>query len=171
MTLEQRLPAFLTRRVANFIGFGVCCTLIGYALYAQYVQLLEPCSLCLFQRFAIIGIGALFLLAALHDPKRLGARAYAVAMVIVAAAGVFTAGWHVWIQSQPPGSVPACGASLGYLFEIMSVVEVIKKVFSGAGECQQIDRLFGISWAWWGGLSILALGVWGATLNWCGRRR
>ena len=47
MTLEQRLPAFLTRRVANFIGCGVCCALIGYALYAQYVQLLEPCSLCL----------------------------------------------------------------------------------------------------------------------------
>jgi protein dithiol:quinone oxidoreductase len=160
------MPTYLTRRIANFAGFLSCAALIGYALYAQYVLLLEPCSLCLFQRFAVLGLGVVFLLAALHNPKQFGAHVYASLLVLVALCGVFIAGWHIWIQAQPPGSVPSCGASLGYLFEIMSVVDVIKKVFSGSGECQHVDTLLGISWPWWTAVAMTGLGAWGALTNW-----
>jgi disulfide bond formation protein DsbB len=166
MSFAQRLPAFLTRRVANLIGLAVCCSLIGYALFAQYVQLLEPCPLCLFQRFVIIGLAAVFLCAALHHPGRTGARVYSGLQVVVTLAGLAVAARHIWIQAQPPGSVESCGASVGYLMQIMSLFDVIRKVFSGSGECQQIDTLLGVSWAWWGGISVLALGAWGAFANW-----
>lgn len=49
------------------IAFG----LVGYALYLQHVQGLQPCPLCVLQRFAFVGIGVFSLLAALSSATRL----------------------------------------------------------------------------------------------------
>jgi disulfide bond formation protein DsbB len=158
---------FLTRRLANLTGFLACCALIAYALYLQYWQLLDPCPLCLFQRFAVIGMGLAFLLALLHNPKAAGARFYAGLIAVVAIGGIAIASRHIWIQMQPAGSVPSCGASLDYLFEIMSFFDVVKKVFSGSGECAKIDwQLLGLSMPWWTAFAMAALGAWGAITNW-----
>ncbi len=160
------MPIFMTRRLANFAGFLACGGLIGYALFAQYVQLLEPCPLCWFQRVAFLVLGIVFVLAALHNPKESGARVYAMLLAIAALIGIAIAARHIWIQSLPPGSVPACGASVGYLFEIMPAFDVLKKVFTGSGECQHIDTLFGVSWPWWTAVLMTMLGAWGAVTNW-----
>ena len=53
-----------------------------------------------------------FLIAALHPARRTGSIIYGVLIFLVAGATVWVAGRHVWIQSQPPGTVPACGAPL-----------------------------------------------------------
>ena len=164
------MPNFLTRRIANFAGFAICAALILYALYAQYVQLLDPCPLCTFQRFAFVGLGIAFLLAALHNPKNGGRKAYAVLLALVALIGIVIAGRHIWIQSLPLGAVPSCGAGLSYLFDIMPAFDVIKKVFLGSGECQHIDTLLGISWPWWTAMAMTGLGAWGVVTNWIGRR-
>lgn len=164
------MPKFLTRRFANLIGFLVCCALIAYALYAQYVLFLDPCPLCIFQRFAIVGLGLVFLLAALHNPQTRGAKIYAVLLGLVALIGILVAARHIWIQSLPPGAVPSCGAGLSYMFDIMPVFDVIKKVFLGSGECQHIDTLLGISWPWWTAMAMTGLGAWGTVTNWKGRR-
>ena len=160
------MPNFLTRRFANFLGFFACSALIGYAFFAQYVQLLEPCPLCWFQRIAFFVLGVVFLLAALHNPKSTGARVYSVLLAIAALIGIAIAARHIWIQSLPPGSVPSCGASVGYLLDIMPALDVIKKVFSGSGECQHIDALLGVSWPWWTAITMTLLGVWGTAMNW-----
>jgi disulfide bond formation protein DsbB len=156
-------------RIANLIGFVCCAGMIAYALFAQYVLLLDPCPLCLFQRFAVIGLGLVFLVATIHDPKSGGQRVYAVLLSIAALIGIGIAVQHLWIQAQPPGSVPSCGASLGYLFEIMSVVDVIKKVFSGSGECAKVDVMLGLSWPWWTIIAMTVLGTWGVVTNWLRR--
>ena len=39
---------------------------MGFALYSQHVLLLDPCPLCVLQRVAVIGLGVVFLIAALH---------------------------------------------------------------------------------------------------------
>src|SRR5262249_54053005 len=154
-----------TPRIANSIGFLACCGLIGYALYAQYVLYLEPCPLCLFQRFAIIGLGAVFLLAAIHNPSKTGARLYSALIAVAAGSGIAIAIRHLWIQSLPEGSVPSCGASLGYLFDIMSFMDVIKKVFSGSGECHKVDIFLGLSWPWWVIIAMVGLGSAGIAAN------
>lgn len=159
------------RRLGNFIGFLICAALLGYAFYTQYVQGLEPCPLCIFQRIATIAVGLLFLAAALHNPQRSGARVYAVLIVIAALAGMLISGRHIWIQSQPEGSVAACGASLDYLLDIMPVTEVITKVLTGSGECGKVDwTLLGLSMPWWVLISLAALGAWGAVVN-LGKKR
>src|SRR5690606_27527502 len=102
----------MPRRLANALGFVACAGLIAYALYAEHVLGLTPCPLCIFQRVAVIAVGVLFLLAALHNPGRTGARVYGVLTGLAALGGVAIAARHVWIQAQPPGTVAACGADL-----------------------------------------------------------
>jgi len=157
----------LNRRLANSVGALICVGLMGYALYAQHVLLLEPCPLCIFQRVAVIATGIVFLLAVLHNPGRVGARIYGSLIAVTALLGMAVAGKHIWIQAQPEGSVPSCGASLDYLMDIMPVVDVIKKVLFGAGECAKIDWLFlGLSMPWWVAIALGAVGVWGVFANW-----
>lgn len=154
------------RRLANGLGFLACAALMGYALYAQYVLGLEPCPLCIFQRVAVIVLGVLFLIAALHHPDRSGARVYGVLLAVAAIAGILVSSRHIWIQAQPPGTVAACGAGLDYMLDIMPVTDVITKVLTGSGECGKVDwRLLGLSMPWWVLISLAVLGAWAVIAN------
>ena len=153
----------ISRRAANALGFLACVLLMAYALYAQHVLGLEPCPLCIFQRVAVISVGVLFLIAALHDR---GARIYGVLLIVAILAGIAVSARHIWIQAQPPGTVAACGADLNYLLEIMPVTEVVTKVLTGSGECGKVDwRFLGLSMPWWVAFSLGALGVWAVVTN------
>lgn len=157
----------INRRLGNGLGFLACAILIGYALYAEHVLGLAPCPLCIFQRVAVIALGILFLIAALQNPGRTGARVYGVLGALVALAGIGMAARHIWIQAQPPGSVAACGADLNYLMEIMPLTDVVSKVLTGSGECGKVDwTLLGLSMPWWVAISLGALGLWAIATNW-----
>jgi protein dithiol:quinone oxidoreductase len=162
----------ITRRAGNALGFLACVALMAYALYAQHVLGLEPCPLCIFQRVAVMAIGVLFLIAALHGPAGRGAITYGVLIDLAALVGIGISARHIWIQAQPPGTVAACGADLDYLLEIMPVSQVINKVLTGSGECGKVDwSLLGLSMPWWVLIALVALSVWALLVNLCGRPR
>lgn len=165
------MPALTSTRLGNGLGFLACAALMAYALYAQHVLGLEPCPLCIFQRVAVISVGVLFLVAALHAPGAKGARVYGVLQLIAVLAGIAISSRHIWIQAQPPGTVAACGADLNYLLDIMPVTDVITKVLTGSGECGRVDwRLLGLSMPWWVLFSLVALGAWAALVNFRSRQ-
>jgi len=138
------------RRPAYVLGALVCAALIGYALYAQYVQGLEPCPLCVFQRVAVIGCGLVFTVAALHGPGRKGALGYALATLVIAGIGSMVAMRHLWLQSLPPSEVPVCGPGLNYMLETLPFTDVLSKVLQGSGECAAVDwRFLGLSLPGW----------------------
>jgi len=146
MTLD-RLPS---RRVVNFAGFAVCCGLMGFALFAQHVLLLDPCPLCVFQRVAVISIGIIFLVAALHNPHGAGRIVYGVLLALAAGGGAAVAGRHAWLQQLPPDQVPSCGPGLDYMLDTLPFTEVLSKVFRGSGECAEIVWQFlGLSMPGW----------------------
>ena len=156
----------ITRRLGNLLGFAFCAALMAYALYAQHALGLEPCPLCIFQRVAVITVGVLFLIAALHNPEEKGARIYGVLIIVAVIAGLLISGRHIWIQAQPPGTVAACGASLDYLLDIMPVTDVITKVLTGSGECGKVDWTFlGLSMPYWVLFSLLIAGAWAILTN------
>ena len=156
----------ISRRLGNALGFLACVCLMGYALYAQHVLHLEPCPLCIFQRVAVMSVGVLFLIAALHNPGRTGARVYGILQMLAVLAGTGVSARHIWIQAQPPGTVAACGADLNYLMEIMPLSDVINKVLTGSGECGKIDWQFlGLSMPWWVAISLVTLGAWATLVN------
>ena len=159
------------RRGLNFLGFAVCAALLGYAWYAQAVLHLEPCPLCIFQRVGVAAVAVLFLLAALHGPRRWGARIYGALLLAGALATMAVAARHLWIQHLPEGAVPACGATLSYMLEVFPVSDVIRKVLSGSGECARISWSFlGLSMPGWVLLAAAGLGAFGAYANVFSRR-
>jgi disulfide bond formation protein DsbB len=163
----------MSRRL-NLLGFIACVGMLGYAWYAQSVLGLEPCPLCIFQRIGIALMGVLFVLAALHNSKRWGGRIYAGLLVLAALATIGVAARHVWIQSQPAGSVPACGASLSYMMQIFSPGAVIRKVLTGSGECAKVTwRFLGLTMPAWVLIATVALGALAlyANVNFQDRRR
>jgi disulfide bond formation protein DsbB len=125
------------RRLGYLLGFLVCAGLMGWALWLQYGEGLEPCPLCVFQRIAVCAIGLVFLVALIHNPQRFGATVYAVLVLICAGTGAAFAVRQVWLQALPKDQVPACGMGISYMMETMPFADVLDKVFAGSGECAE----------------------------------
>lgn len=156
----------MTARRGNFLGFLACAGLLAYAYYAQFVMHLEPCPLCIFQRIGVFALGVVFLIAALHDPSTFGRRAYALLLSLAALATIGIALRHLYIQSLPPDSVPACGASLDFMLKVFSLSEVLVKVLTGSGECAKVTWQFlGLAMPAWVLISAAALGGFGLWVN------
>lgn len=118
-----------------FLGvFLACAGLMAFGLYLQHVQNLEPCPLCIFQRYAFVITGIIALLAALHGPGRIGRAVYGLLLVLAAAAGAGIAGRQTWLQHNPP-KVFDCGPDLGYMLDSFPLTQVLPKVFKGEGDC------------------------------------
>lgn len=159
--------ASLSRRWLNALGVAACAGMMAFALYAEHGLGLEPCPLCVFQRLAVIGIGAAFLLAAVHDPGRVGARIYGLLIAAVAGVGAAVAGRHVWLQNLPPDQVPECGPGLEYMMDVFPLLEALSMVFSGSGECAEVSwRLLGLSMPTWVLIGCVGLGLAGLAGNW-----
>lgn len=161
MALSYR--SLLSYRPVYLGGFACCAALMAYALYVQHVEWLDPCPLCVLQRIAFIGMGAIFLVGGLHNPGHSGRLFYAVVIDLIGSAGAGVAAWHIRLQNLPPNEVPDCGPGLEYMVDNLPLSEVLGKVFAGSGECATVDWQFlGLSMPWWTliwfvGLSVVAL--------------
>jgi len=156
----------MTSRQGNLLGFAACVGLLAYAYYAQMVLHLEPCPLCIFQRVGVFALGVVFLIAATHDPVGWGRRVYALLLAAAALSTVGVAVRHLYIQSLPEGSIPACGASLDFMLKVFSLSEVLVKVLTGSGECARVTWSFlGLAMPAWVLIAALALGAYGLWIN------
>jgi len=131
------------------LGLVICMGLMGYALYAQYVQLLNPCPLCIFQRIGVIGAGLGFLFGALLGPSRLGRLGMAMLVTLASLWGIGVAGRHLWIQALPADQVPSCGPGLGYLLDSFPWTQAFRMVLTGSGECAKIETVLGLPMPTW----------------------
>lgn len=145
------------------IGFLACVGMIAVALYAQHVMLLEPCPICIFQRIAVMVLGVIFLIGLLHNPSgSRGRRVYGQLVVLASLAGIGLAGWHSWLQRNPPDHPPECGAGLSYWLDNLPPSEVLSKVFAGTGECSQVSwSMLGLSIPEWTLLAFVVFCLYG----------
>ena len=156
----------MTSRQGNLLGFAATLGLLAYAYYAQLVLHLVPCPLCIFQRVGVFTMGLAFLFAAAHDPVGWARRVYASLLALAALGTIGVAVRHLYIQSLPEGSVPACGASLDFMLKVFSLSEVLVKVLTGSGECAKVTWEFlGLSMPGWVLIAALVLGVYGLWIN------
>jgi len=154
------------RRLVNVTGFAVCAALIAYALYSEFHLGLEPCPLCIFQRIGIALLGIVFLAAALHHPRGGGRYLYAGLIGLAATATAAVAVRHLYVQSLPPGSFASCGAPLAVLLKYTPLLQVVRKVLTGSGECSEVNwRFLGLTMPAWVLIWTVLLGTLGAAAN------
>ena len=153
--------SFIPRpRLWFFLVAVVCACLLGFALYKQHMDFVDPCPMCVFQRLVFIGIGSIALLAAIHGPRAAGRWVYGTLIVIGALAGAAIAGRHLWLQNLPPDQVPDCGAGLNYMLQTMPLTKVLSEVFTGSGECAEVLWTFlGLSMPGWTLLWYIAIAI------------
>ena len=129
--------------------FLVCTGLIGFALYLQHSLGLEPCPMCILQRYAFIVVGVIALVAAIHDPDLLGRRIYSGLSVVMAATGGGVAMRHVYLEHYPP-KIFDCGADVGFMLEAFPLTQALPMIFRGTGDCTKVLwRFLGLSIAEW----------------------
>ncbi|WP_148253093.1 disulfide bond formation protein B [Aidingimonas lacisalsi] len=147
-----------TLRHWSLAGLAFCIAMMGVALGLEHVVGLDPCPLCIFQRVAVMSAAAVFVLAALHNPRGRGGLVYAGVSALAVLVGIGLAGRHIWLQSLPADQVPTCGPGLDYMMDVMPLREVLSQVLTSSGECAEIDFLFlGVSLPGWTLLGFLIL--------------
>lgn len=150
----------LTPRKWFLLILVVCAGLLAFAFYQQYRNFMDPCPLCVFQRIGFMGMAFFALVAAIHNPARVGRCVYGILIGIFAAFGAWVAGRHVWLQNLPPDQVPECGPGLNYMLETMPLTEAISKVFMGSGSCAEVHWTFlGLSMPGWTLVWFVLLGL------------
>lgn len=149
-------------RAQFLLGFVACAGLLGYAIFLQLQQGLEPCPLCIYQRLAFAALAVLFLIGALHGPRgRAGRQIHGVLAFLAAAVGVGIAARHVWIQVMPKDGMSSCGPPLSFLNETMGPLEAFRTVLTGTADCGNIDWQFlGLSMPMWSLVWFLLLAGW-----------
>ena len=158
---------FMQRRQANLLGFVLCAALMGYALYAQFYMHLDPCMLCIFQRVAVIGLGLVFLAAALQNPRGWGSRVYGGLILILAVGGTAVDIRHIYVQHLPEELAPPCGPGFGYLFAHLPFGQFLVKAFTGSADCSIVTwRFLGLTMPEWLLLWFVGLGLGGFAVNW-----
>jgi disulfide bond formation protein DsbB len=139
----------LTPRIVFAAVFIITALLIGYALYLQEVEGLDPCPMCILQRYAIIAIGIVALAAAIHGPQRVALKVYGVAITLLAIAGGGVSIRHSWLQHFPP-AVESCGADLDFLMSNLPLSQALPKIFAGTGTCSTVGwKFLGLSIPEW----------------------
>ncbi len=129
--------------------FLACVCLVAFGLYLQHAKGLEPCPMCILQRYAFVAIAAIALAAAVHGPGRAGRIAYGGSLSIAAVTGGAIAGRHVYLEHNPP-DLYDCGADLGYMLESFPLADLLPMIFRGTGDCTKVPwRFLGLSIAEW----------------------
>jgi len=157
----------LNKRTLYLIGFIDCLLLISYALYSEHVLGLEPCPLCVFQRIAVTLVGFIFLALAAFVPKTSNTKIItSILITITSLSGVIIAGRHVWLQNLPPDKVPGCGPGLDFMLSTFPLSEVFEMVFTGSGECANVDWSFlSLSMPAWVMILLALIGYYGVWIT------
>lgn len=140
-----------------------CVAMLAFGYYLQHVVGLEPCPMCIVQRYAMILIAILAIITSASDKKVLQMMTGSL-LVLAALGGAFVAARQSWLQWYPP-EIASCGRDIYGMIENFPLQRVIPMIFRGSGDCTKIDWTFlGGSIANWSflcfcGLAILSVWV------------
>ncbi len=118
----------------------VCVGLLAFGLYLQHFQGLEPCPMCVVQRYTLVIIALCAGLGAALGGSR-SLRVGGWLTVMSGGFGAFVAARQSWLQWFPP-EMPACGRDIYGMIETFPLQRVIPMIFKGSGDCTKVDWTF-----------------------------
>ena len=147
---------------------GICLACVGLLAFGMYLQLvvgLEPCPMCVVQRYALIFIAVTAGMTGATSRKGLQITGLSL-LTVLAVAGAYVAARQSWLQWYPP-EVVSCGRDIYGMIENFPLQRAIPMIFKGSGDCTKIDWTFlGGSIANWSFLWFCTMGIAGALLLW-----
>jgi disulfide bond formation protein DsbB len=142
--------------------------LLAVGLYLQHVVGLEPCPMCIVQRYLWLLVLVTLVWAVLWVGAR---RALMLLAVVWAVLGALTAARQSWLQWYPP-PILTCGRDLFGMIEAFPLQRVLPMVLRGSGDCSAVDWTFwGLSLANWGFIHFVAIALVLLAAFWQTRRR
>jgi disulfide bond formation protein DsbB len=135
-----------------------CLGLLAFGLYLQHVVGLNPCPMCIVQRYCLIGVALAAALGAMWR-GRLGLASSSLIGLVLAVSGAFTAARQSWLQWYPP-QTGSCGRDFYGMIESFPLQRAIPMIFRGSGDCSAVDWTFlGGTIANWSFLWFVAFGL------------
>lgn len=150
----------------RLLFFGAAIWIFGllmFGLYLQHVVGLEPCPMCIVQRYALMIVGLLALSGAAVGATLQKPRAWQTGLA--GAMGLFSmlGGWVALRQTilqyeARSNPFPECSPGIEYLIEMHGLSNALPFIFKGSGNCASVDWTFlGLSIANWSLVNFAAL--------------
>ena len=155
-----KLPPF--RQLFGLMALA-CIGMLAFGLYLQHIEGLNPCPMCIVQRYALIGV-TLLALVGWRLKRPVGFMAVGLLVTLMSGFGAFVAARQSWLQWYPP-EVVTCGRDFYGMVENFPINRVVPMIFKGSGDCTKVDWTFlGGSIANWSfvcfvGFALVALGM------------
>jgi len=145
------------RRTLGLIA-AACVVGLAFALYLQHVVGLEPCPMCIVQRYALILVGLCAGIAAIFRNR--GAWITGSLLGLLASGfGAFVAARQSWLQWYPP-EIATCGRDFYGMIETFPLKRAVPMIFRGSGDCTKVDWTFlGGSIANWSFVAFVVVGL------------
>ncbi|QXZ10874.1 disulfide bond formation protein B [Comamonas sp. Y33R10-2] len=119
---------------------AACVAMLAFGMYLQHVVGLEPCPMCIVQRYALILVAIFTGLASLSGKKGWW-MSFSVLALLASGFGAFVAARQSWLQWYPP-EFATCGRDFYGMIEHYSFSRSIPMIFQGSGDCAAIDWTF-----------------------------
>jgi len=129
----------MPRRVLVLVA-AACVAMLAFGLYLQHVVGLEPCPMCIVQRYALVLVAVVAGVTAIAKRRGL-LMAGSGLMVLLAGFGAFVAARQSFLQWYPP-EIASCGRDFYGMIETFPLKRAIPMIFKGSGDCTKIDWTF-----------------------------
>ena len=127
------------RRLLALVALA-CVALLAFGLYLQHVVGLEPCPMCIVQRYALVLVAVVAGLTALAASRKVLIAGSSL-MVLLAGFAAFVAARQSFLQWYPP-EVSSCGRDFYGMIETFPLKRAIPMIFKGSGDCTKVDWTF-----------------------------
>lgn len=152
----------MPRRVLALVSVA-CVALLAFGLYLQHVVGLEPCPMCIVQRYALVLVAVVAGITAVAKSRGLLITGSGL-LVLLSGFGAFVAARQSFLQWYPP-EIASCGRDFYGMIETFPLKRAIPMIFKGSGDCTKIDWTFlGLSIANWSFLCFVAIALVGLVL-------
>ncbi len=154
--VSHQLHAHAARSLVLVGLIPVALLIVG--LYLQHVVGLEPCPMCIVQRYLMVMFSTTAFLLAAFRSRKIQGLAYAL-LALESVAGAYVAARQSWLQWYPP-EVVMCGRDFYGMIETFPLKRAIPMIFKGGGDCSVVDwTLLGGSVANWSFVAFVGLAL------------
>ena len=137
---------------------AACIAALVFGLYLQHGLGLEPCPMCIVQRYALVLV-AIVAAASAFTSRQGGLLTGSAALLLLSGFGAFVAARQSYLQWYPP-EVVSCGRDFYGMVETFPLKRAIPMIFKGSGDCSKVDWTFlGGSIANWSFVSFVLVGA------------